>query len=529
MTPFVGTGKLLRLAWRRDRIMVIASLAVIWLMPYYSPFAMKALYPVERARTPPNTEANASTGVVAMYGHIVNTASVGGIAANKLAMINFFILAFLVIAIVRRHTRAEEESGRFELLGAAPVGRLAPLTAAVLLATVVSLASGLVSIPCAIAGGWPRTGSVALGLANAGVGLSFTAVAAVAMQPSANTRACSGWATGALGLAFVLRMMGDISYGRPAAFLSWLSPFGWGQQVRPYDGDRFWPLVVPLAFFVAMMGLAVVLQRSRDLGAGLLADRRGRATSRMGSPFALAWRLQRGSLLGWGIAYAVLGLMMGTIVSTIGGMLSGPAEEMLRKMGAVGKFTDLYLTMIGMVGALAAAAYGVSAALRLRSEESAGHLESLLGTPVRRLGFLASHVLIALVGTTLLQVVLGVSMAGAHAAAGESTGFWREFTPALIPLPAIWLMTGVAVAVIGWAPRLDWFGWAFLAGVIALTELGGFMGVPQRILDLTPFAALPHLPVDEMRWAPVLIETAIAVALLVLGAVGYRRRDIPVA
>ena len=31
----------------------------------------------------------------------------------------------------------------------------------------------------------------------------------------------------------------------------------------------------------------------------------------------------------------------------------------LRKMGAVGKFTDLYLTMIGMVGALAAAAYGV--------------------------------------------------------------------------------------------------------------------------------------------------------------------------
>ena len=62
--------------------------------------------------------------------------AIGGIGATKLAMLNFLILTFLVIAIVRRHTRAEEETGRFELIGATPVARGAPLATAVLLAPV---------------------------------------------------------------------------------------------------------------------------------------------------------------------------------------------------------------------------------------------------------------------------------------------------------------------------------------------------------------------------------------------------------
>src|SRR5664280_1430042 len=104
---------------------------------------------------------------------IYNTASVGGVAANKVAMIDFLTLAFLAIAIVRRHTRGEEESGRFELLGATPVGRLAPLGAAMILASVTSFLSGVVTIPAVIAGGWPVGGSILFGLAQVGVGLSF--------------------------------------------------------------------------------------------------------------------------------------------------------------------------------------------------------------------------------------------------------------------------------------------------------------------------------------------------------------------
>ena len=46
---------------------------------------------------------------------------------------------------MRRHTRTEEEDGRFELLAAGVVGRRAPLAAAVALATPAVLATGLLS------------------------------------------------------------------------------------------------------------------------------------------------------------------------------------------------------------------------------------------------------------------------------------------------------------------------------------------------------------------------------------------------
>ncbi|MHB1008871.1 MAG: ABC transporter permease, partial [Propionibacteriaceae bacterium] len=138
-----GWRGLVRLAWRRDRIMIGVVLVSIWLLSYYSAVAVPTIYTNRNELVTANAAANASTGVVAMYGHIYDTASLG-VAANKVAMLDFLTLAFLVNAIVRRHTRAEEESGRFELLGATPVGRLAPLGAAMVLAVSTSLVSGVV-------------------------------------------------------------------------------------------------------------------------------------------------------------------------------------------------------------------------------------------------------------------------------------------------------------------------------------------------------------------------------------------------
>ena len=60
-------------------------------------------------------------------------------------MMGSLFTAFLAFAIVRRHTRTEEEDGRFELVAAGVVGRRAPLAAAVGLATLTVLATGLLS------------------------------------------------------------------------------------------------------------------------------------------------------------------------------------------------------------------------------------------------------------------------------------------------------------------------------------------------------------------------------------------------
>ncbi len=521
-----GWRGLLRLAWRRDRVMIIASLLVIWALTYYSAAAMPTLYSNTEQLMAANQAANESTGVVAIYGHIYHLDSVGGIGANKVAMLNFLVLSFLVIAVVRRHTRAEEESGRFELLGSTSVGRHAPLGAAVLLAILTSLVSGFVTIPASIAGGWPVAGSVLFGLAQAGVGLSFAGLTAVAVQLSSSNRACGGWIFGALGVAFVLRTIGDVSWNRQARVLSWASPLGWGQQVRYFDGDRAWPLVVPVLFLAVTLPVAGWLQGRRDLGAGLLADRAGSPTGTMGTPAALAWRLQRAGLVGWVITFVVIGALFGSIINTVGGFMTGSAGDILRKLGGVGSFNDIYLTLVAGMGSFGAAAFGVSALMRLRSEESTGHMETLLATPVTRRRFLASHLIIGFVGATGLVALLGVTMAGAHLTG--STGFWRESSPALAYLPAIWVMTAAVAVVVAWLPRVDWLGWALLAAVVVLGELGSLIGLPGWTLKISPFAHVPRIPVEPMSWTPELVMSLIAVGLVGLAVVGFRRRDMPV-
>ena len=79
------------------------------------------------------------------------------------------------------------------------------------------------------------------GMAAAGVGVVFAAIAAVGAQVFSTARAANAVAAAALGVAFVLRAAGDVTgtvtHGGvvvESRWISWLSPYGWGQQVRPY-------------------------------------------------------------------------------------------------------------------------------------------------------------------------------------------------------------------------------------------------------------------------------------------------------
>ena len=161
-----------------------------------------------------------------------------------------------------------------------------------------------------------------------------------------------------------------------------------------------------------------------------------------------------------------------------------------------------------------------------RTEESSGHLESVLATRVTRLRFFASHTVVAFVGSTVLMAALGVTMAAAHRSG--SSGFWREASPALAHLPAVWVMIAAALVAIAWLPRLDWLGWALLAGIVILGELGPLMNLPSWVQKISPFAHTPKIPVEAMSWTPEVVLTAIAVVLVVVAVVGYRRRGMPV-
>lgn len=530
MTSLVGTRALLRLALRRDRVLLPVWLAVFVGTAASSASATVGLYPTVSSRVAASAGLNGTPSLVALYGEIYDPTSLGALAMLKLGGLGGALVSVLAIIVVVRHTRAEEETGRLELLGATVVGRRAPLTAALVVAVLTNVTLGVLTAWSLSAAGLPGPGSLAFGLSWAATGVAFAAVAGVVAQLTTSARATTAISSAVLGVAYLLRAVGDSAAPDGPRWATWLSPVGWGQQVRPFAGDRWWVLTLPLVFSVVVGTAGFALAARRDLGAGLLADRPGRAQAapHLRSPLALAWRLHRGSLLGWIGGFLVLGLVFGNIAASVGTLLdSTQSQDFIRKLGGEKSLTDAFLaTELGFIG-IFASVFGVQAALRLRAEETALHAEPLLATATRRLAWAWSHILVAVVGTTVLMVCAGLAAGVAHAAhTGDATQVGRVLGGAVVQLPAAWVLVGIVVAAFGLAPRAVVAGWAALVAFLLIGELGPLFELNQAVMDVSPFAHVPKLPGSPLHVAPILWLTGTAAALTAVGLAGFRRRDI---
>ncbi|MBU6217339.1 MAG: ABC transporter permease, partial [Acidobacteria bacterium] len=299
---------------------------------------------------------------------------------------------------------------------------------------------------------------------------------------------------------------------------------------RPYAGNRWWVLGITLAFTALVVAAAGMLAAGRDLGGGVLPERAGpaRAPSGLRSPEALALRLQRGVLAAWLVGFAALGLLLGSIASSVGDMLTSPAaRDFIRTLGGEQGLIDAFLAVELTFAGIFAAAYGIQAASRLRSEEAALRAEPLLAAPVGRLRWAGGHVGVALLGTALLLVTAGLTAGVARAAVtGDAGQAVRLVGAAAAQLPAVWVLVAVTLLLFGWTPRLTVGAWAALVTFILIGEVGPLLDVGQWLLDLSPFSHVPRLPGGEFSAVPLLVLTLVAGALGALGLWGIRRRDL---
>ena len=530
MSSLAGTAALVRLALRRDRVILAVFIVLLVAMVAASADATVKLYPDTASRVAAATAVNGATSTLALYGPIHDERSIGALATFKMGIFGAIAIAVLALLLVVRHTRTEEETGRLELLGATVVGRRAPLTAALLVAGGAGLVAGVATALGLIAVGMPAAGSVLLGLGFACLGVAFAAVGGLTAQLARSARTAAGMAGAVLGVSYLLRAIGDASAGDGLGWLSWPSPVGWWQRTQPFTGDRWWALALLLAFAVAVSALAYVLAARRDFAAGLLPDRPGRATAAAGlrSPLALAWRLQRGTFFAWAAGFVVVGLAVGGMTSSVGGFVkSQQARDFITKLGGEQSLSDAFLAVeLGMAGVIASV-FGVQSAMRLRSEETGLRAEPLLATAVGRSKWALSHLTIALVGAALLLVGLGVG-AGLTSATqpGDLGQLGRVVVGALVQVPAVWVIVGIVVAAFGLAPRAIVLGWIALAGFVLLGEFGPLFNLSRIVMDISPFAHVPRMPGAGFAAAPMLGLTAIAAGLIVVGLMGFRRRDV---
>jgi len=234
-----GTGLLVRFALRRDRILLPTWILVLTATVVASAAATGPLYATTAERVAAAEALNASPAIVALYGPILDTSSLGELAMTKMTVLYAVFVAFLSVVVVRRHTRVEEETGRAELVGATAVGADAPLAAALGEAVLASVVLGVLAAAGNIASGLPVAGSVLFGASWTGIGLVGAGVAVLAAQLSSSSRTVGFLASGAIGGLYLVRAIGDTT----AEWLSWLTPFGWGTQLSAWSEPRAWLLV----------------------------------------------------------------------------------------------------------------------------------------------------------------------------------------------------------------------------------------------------------------------------------------------
>ena len=531
MNEFTGTATLTRFAIRRDRVLLPVWTLAFTLLTVVSASATMALYPTEASRITAATAVNDVPVAVAIYGRIWDPTSLGALSLLKLAAMGGVMIGVLAIMLMTRHLRGEEEKGRTELLGAAPIGNFAALASAFIVTMAALISIGVLSAAGLTLVGLPLTGSVAFGLSWIAMGASFAAIAAITNQLTVSARTANSIAMIVLGAAYLLRAVGDV-LGDAAgpSWLSWISPIGWGQQVRPFAGDRFIVLLIPIIFTLIYLAVASRLQSLRDLGGGLIPERVGRAQASglLASPLGLAWRLQYPMLIGWLIAYIVFSAVIGSIINDLSAMFDTPqAQQFIAALGGSVNMMNSFIAMEFGIIAFITAAYGIVTVRRLTSEESSGHAEVILATHTSRHSFAMSHLWIALLGTMVLTVVQGVVFAYASAVqTGNFDQVGSTIQASLVTLPAIWVMIAVVVTSYGFNSRFTIFAWILMVAFLLVAELGSLLSWPQWLMNTSPFVHIPKLPAAMMDWTPMFWLTAIAVFLVAFGLIRLQRRDI---
>ena len=530
---------LLRAAIRRDRVTLALWILGTALLALFAASAVDGTYGDEAERVGILRLAVDNPAILLLRG-LPHATSLPAFVFFQiftwLALLAGLMSSFLAV----RHSRAEEESGRAELVAATPAARTAPTVAALLHGLLANLVLGAAVAAALAAGGMPVAGSAVSGCAVAAVGVAFLSVGLLAAQFARTSRGANTLGVAAVCLAFLLRGVGD-ALGTPSAdgtamtsaWPSWLSPFGWGQHVFAYSDDDPAPLLLNLALAAGCSAAVLVLQAQRDSGASLLPGRPGRAAAppRLRSSFALGWRLHWPTLVAWCAGGAAFGLFAGGLSGVVVQAtetdpdLAANLRTIVPAGGSVAQV--MIAAMFALVGVIAAGS-ATQAVIRLRQEEVHGTAELLLSTPLGRVRWFAGY--LALGALSIVLVLLsGSAASGAAVLAGgdDPSRVADSLAAAAAQLPAALVYLGALSLLVVLLPAAAAaLGWALLGAGVFLGVFGGLLGIPQWTRDLSPFSHTPvvvgpHTELDGGLWMLVIAAAAASAAL-----VAMRRREL---
>jgi ABC-2 type transport system permease protein len=513
-----------RFILRRDRVRLLVWIVGITLLVLSTAASIEGLYPTQADLDKAAQTANENAAIIALNAPSYALDTLGGQVVFNVGSFGYVVMALMGMFLVGRHTRADEENGRTELLRATVLGRNAPVTAVLVAAAgAFAVLGGLITLSM-LSQDLPMAGSVLYGAAMGGFGLLFACVTAVTVQVTEHNRAALGFAGALLGGAYVVRAVGDVGDGT----LSWASPMGWAQAARPYAGERWWTLPLLAAAAALCVGVAFALQGVRDLGAGLVPPRPGPpvASAALVRPGGLALRLQRASLAAWTVGLGLAGVSYGSVGQDVRDLIgdNNAFEDIIAQGG--GSLTDAFFTTSLLMLALIAGGFAISSTLRLRSEEVGGRAEPLLATGLGRTRWVTSYLAVALAGSAALMAAAGFGMGLTYGLSVSDLGQVGRLVGAAVAfVPALWVLVGVTLVLFGFAPRTTAVAWGVLVACFVIALFAELLDLPSWLSDVSPFQHVPAMPAQGFALTPIVALLAVTAALIAAGVAGFRRRD----
>ena len=539
---FENTGRLVRFMLRRERIISAVWIIVLVLFCAALAPAMDGMFSEPGARQQ-FAESFDNPVMIAMMGPVYGIENYTGGAMYTGMMLLWVIIAVAVmnIFLVARHTRADEEQGRAEVIRSLPTGRLAVVNAAMITAVIINAVLAALLGAALAATGVESMGfkaSMLFGVTVGAAGLVFAGITAIFSQLSSNRSGATGLSFLALGVFYMIRAAGDMQGGDA---VSCVSPLGLAQRAQVYIENRAWPIIVLLLEAVVFAAVAYALNSVRDMDQGFIHARPGRseAPRSLASPFGLALRLLRNMLIIWIVVMFVLAASYGSVIADIPRFV-GDSPEYLQVIGIpaaivetmsgaekaqiivdyFGIFVITMMTLVCIVPVL-------NISLKARGEEREGRAEQVFAMPVPRAKYLTGYVVIAFAASILIQFFTAAGLYSATAMLEDNPFTFGGLTQAFMAyLPAIWVMIGVAVLLVGLFPKATGAAWGYFAFVFLVSFLGGMPDlIPEPLQKISPLKHIPQLPLEEATAAPLIILTVIAAVLTAAGIIFYKRRD----
>jgi ABC-2 type transport system permease protein len=514
---------------RLDRLRILIWVFALTFFTIIVPTSFKDLYGSQQERDA-MAQTMANPAMTAMTGPAdLSNYTVGVMTAHQMLLMTAAVVGLMSILLVTRHTRADEEEGRLEMLRSLPTGRLSYLNASLLVITAANIILLLVNGFGLYALGiesMDLEGSLLYGTALGATGLFFAGVTAVFAQLSDSSRGTIGYSMAVLLISYLLRAVTDVSNEA----LSWISPLGWVTKAEVYDSNNWWPIVLMIAAAFVLFAAANYLNAIRDLDRGFLPSKPGKrfASRFLQSPIGLALRLQRVGIISWAIGMVVLGASYGAVLGDLETFFSDneTMKQLLQPKEGV-TLIEQFIPMLMIVISLLATIPPVMSINKLRGEEKKDRIVHLLSKSVSRTKLLGSYFLISIINGFMMisLAAFGLWAAGNEVVDG-GLSFEMIFGAALSYYPAMFVMICLAVCLIGFLPKLTSFIWLYVFYSFIVLYLGGLFQFPNWIGNISPFGHVPQTPIEEFSSMPLLLLSIVGIMLAIVGFITFNRRDI---